>query len=63
MKTIMPALSRWEKRKLRVWISRETDAGLRTRRRTMAGRVPPGPRSYCVARWPSGRAFALVRRR
>lgn len=31
MKTIMPALSRWEKRKLRVWISRETDAGLRTR--------------------------------
>ncbi len=31
MKTIIPALSRWEKRKLRVWISRETDAGLRTR--------------------------------
>jgi len=31
MKTIMPALSRGEKRKLRIWISRETDAGLRTR--------------------------------
>lgn len=31
MKTIMPELSRWEKRKLRIWIRRETDAGTRTR--------------------------------
>jgi transposase len=31
MKTIMPELTRWEKRKLRIWIRRETDAGTRTR--------------------------------
>lgn len=31
MKTIMPALSRWEKRRLRVWIRREVDASTRTR--------------------------------
>lgn len=31
MKTIMPALSRWEKRRLRIWIQHETNAGMRTR--------------------------------
>lgn len=31
MQTIMPALSRWEKRRLRIWIQREVDAGMRTR--------------------------------
>ena len=31
MQTIMLELSRWEKRKLRIWIRRETDAGTRTR--------------------------------
>jgi transposase len=31
MQTIMPELSRWEKRKLRIWIKRESDAGTRTR--------------------------------
>lgn len=31
MTTIMPELSRWEKRKLRVWIRRETNAGTRIR--------------------------------
>jgi transposase len=31
MRTIMPELSRSEKRKLRIWIKRETDAGMRTR--------------------------------
>jgi len=31
MKTIMPELSRWEKRKLRIWVRRETDAGTRIR--------------------------------
>lgn len=31
MKDIMPALSRWEKRRLRIWVQRETDAGMRTR--------------------------------
>ena len=31
MRTIMPELSRWEKRRLRIWIQRETDAGTRTR--------------------------------
>jgi len=31
MNSIMPALSRGEKRKLRVWIQRESDAGTRTR--------------------------------
>lgn len=31
MKTIMPELTRSEKRKLGIWIRRETDAGARTR--------------------------------
>ena len=31
MKTIMPELSRWEKRRLRIGIRRETDGGMRTR--------------------------------
>ena len=28
---IIPELTRWEKRKLRIWIHREVHAGLRTR--------------------------------
>jgi len=31
MQNIMPELSRWEKRKLRIWIKRESGAGMRTR--------------------------------
>jgi len=31
MRTIMPELSRSEKRTLRIWIQRERDAGTRTR--------------------------------